>query len=380
MTSLYDCVEGTQGSLAVGTVAPSSPQPGDAWLNTAIPSWLVWDGAAWQSAGSGGASVSTGTTAPTTPTTGDLWLDTSMTPNVLKVYDGTTWLSLSAMDFATAAEVLAGTVTDKVIAPDTLQARVLTAPTVTPAQDAQHLVGLNGAGKIDPRFLTTQPTTFVGAIDITQPYTAPGTPPSVGSFGVIQTGGTADATWNPVGIVGPQQAGNLAIWDGAIFHVVEQQGAWLPLSGGTMTDAATVAFAVPTGAAPPLPSTRLDGVDPAKSSINRFTIDAGMLAPPAFAPITAIAGILSPNVGTVRMHGGPADQAYTATVTYQINGSGVNVAFTAPVALHDTIDAVANALVAACPSALVAVKTGPGAFNIELGTATSLDTLSIAIA
>lgn len=39
------------------------------------------------------AVIEVGAVAPTTPTSGDLWIDTSVTPNQLKFYDGSQWLS-----------------------------------------------------------------------------------------------------------------------------------------------------------------------------------------------------------------------------------------------------------------------------------------------
>ncbi len=41
------------------------------------------------------AKLTVGSSAPVSPATGDLWLDTSITPNVLKFYQGTQWLSAS---------------------------------------------------------------------------------------------------------------------------------------------------------------------------------------------------------------------------------------------------------------------------------------------
>jgi len=39
-------------------------------------------------------NVTTGTTAPTNPVENDIWFDTSITPNEIKIWDGTTWLNL----------------------------------------------------------------------------------------------------------------------------------------------------------------------------------------------------------------------------------------------------------------------------------------------
>lgn len=55
------------------------------------------------------ASLSSGATPPATPTPYQLWLDTSATPLVLKVFDGSDWIPLSAINAGTnqAVPVLA---------------------------------------------------------------------------------------------------------------------------------------------------------------------------------------------------------------------------------------------------------------------------------
>lgn len=55
------------------------------------------------------ASLSSGASAPATPTQYQLWLDTSASPLLLKVYDGSDWISLSSINASsnTAVPVLA---------------------------------------------------------------------------------------------------------------------------------------------------------------------------------------------------------------------------------------------------------------------------------
>lgn len=77
--------------------------------------------------------------------------------------------------------------------------------------------------------------------------------------------------WNPTAKEWKQ-------WDGSVW-VLTGGGAYLPLAGttpgGEMADTSIVQFLVPTGAAPPSPVTRIDGIDATKSAISNFTIDGG---------------------------------------------------------------------------------------------------------
>ena len=313
-------------------------------------------------------------------------------PIVIATFEGSTYLKTgpgnaagdwtlvdTPLAFADAAEVLAGTVTDHVIAPDTLQSRILYAPTTTPTQDAHYLVGLGSQGRIDARFIPFSPLSYLGAVDVTTAYTAPATAPEIGSFGVVQTDGTADASWGAVNVTGDFDAGDLLIWNGTGFDAVEQQGAFLPLAGGTHTDTAVVTYGVPAGAAPAAPVVRLDGSDLAKSAIDNFTLNGAQIALPALAAITVTAGAVANDEVDITVAGGPADVAYTVTLTYETD-AGPGQVKNAAIPQYATADMAANILAAAVTGDIVATKTGPGVLRVSLGTATQLIAMAPTVA
>jgi hypothetical protein len=191
------------------------------------------------------------------------------------------WQQISvAPVFATAAEVLAGTVADKSITPAGLQSRTLNAPTATPTNDANYLVRLNAQGHIDQGFINL-PTvmSFVGAVDLA---VAPVTPAGGWQVGdvLIHNGAdhaTVEGTWP--GVAGDTvESGDHIIFDGTNFNLVQgniDPRIYLPLSGGTMTDTAVISYDVPVGPAPAAPVVRLDGGDPLKSAIDNVTVNCG---------------------------------------------------------------------------------------------------------
>ncbi|HEY8416179.1 MAG TPA: phage tail protein, partial [Thermaerobacter sp.] len=92
---------GAEKQVVKSATAPSSPQPGDLWLDTSkTPNVLYrWSGSAWVKATPTAPSevgaektITKSNTAPTNPAVGDLWLDTSVTPNVLKRWTGSAWV------------------------------------------------------------------------------------------------------------------------------------------------------------------------------------------------------------------------------------------------------------------------------------------------
>ena len=116
----------------VGGTAPATPTAGMAWLDIAVPTkpvFKVYDGTAWQGAGSG---TSTGAAMPTAPAAGDLWVDTTVpTAPVLKVHNGTAFVALAPdatettkgiVELATAAETTAGTDATRAVHPAGLKA------------------------------------------------------------------------------------------------------------------------------------------------------------------------------------------------------------------------------------------------------------------
>ena len=105
--------------ITVGGTAPATPTTGMAWLDTTVPTkpvFKVYDGTAWQGAGSG---TSAGAAAPAAPAAGDLWVDTTVpTAPVLKVYNGTAFVAVTpdasttakgVVQLADAAAITAGT-------------------------------------------------------------------------------------------------------------------------------------------------------------------------------------------------------------------------------------------------------------------------------
>ena len=105
--------------ISTGAVTPATPTAGMAWLDTTVPTkpvFKVYDGTAWQGAGSG---TSAGAAAPAAPAAGDLWVDTTVpTAPVLKVYNGTAFVTVTpdattttkgVVQLADAAAITAGT-------------------------------------------------------------------------------------------------------------------------------------------------------------------------------------------------------------------------------------------------------------------------------
>lgn len=98
----------TQLGLTVGTTAPASPYTGQLWVNTSTsPATLkVYDSTTFQTISFlPGSSVATSPsgTAPSSPTLGQLWLDTSQTPDELKVYDGAAFVRVDPLGITDAA-------------------------------------------------------------------------------------------------------------------------------------------------------------------------------------------------------------------------------------------------------------------------------------
>jgi hypothetical protein len=140
--------------------------------------------------------------------------------------------------FATEEEVLAGTADDRSISPAVLQSRIVNTPSVTPADDHNHLVGLNENGVIANGFIPFKPLSYFGTLDVTVAYSVPAEDPEIGSFGIVQHTGTADASWAAVGITGDFDAGDMLIWNGIGFDAVEQEGEYATAAQGALADTA----------------------------------------------------------------------------------------------------------------------------------------------
>jgi hypothetical protein len=95
ITSVWDgTVWVTMGGGAAATVAATAPvkkSAGDFWLDTSVtPNVLkVWTGTAWMLVDH---QPTVALTAPAAKGVGNFWLDTTANPNVLHIWDGTTWI------------------------------------------------------------------------------------------------------------------------------------------------------------------------------------------------------------------------------------------------------------------------------------------------
>lgn len=91
-------------SIFKDTIQPENPEIDQLWLNTNItPNLLMrWDGDEWVKSGVSmpediGAEdrIVKGVTPPSYPYANLMWLDTSVTPHVMKIFDGTDWVNTS---------------------------------------------------------------------------------------------------------------------------------------------------------------------------------------------------------------------------------------------------------------------------------------------
>ena len=79
----------------VGPTAPTSPSPGDMWMNPTTNDIQFWNGTAWINSG---ATVFTSSTAPTGANPGDLWFDPDSAELFVWYDDGTSaqWVIATA--------------------------------------------------------------------------------------------------------------------------------------------------------------------------------------------------------------------------------------------------------------------------------------------
>ena len=251
---------GVEGEIALGF-------PGVAGDATKPTLW-AHDGAGWRmvnpevqaqvvTLGATGADVGAAWAASSATVTGEIVLATwgSPTSTWMLTNHGApnaaaSWLEMGGgLQFATAAQILAGTSTDSIIAPDQLRAHALATPTTTPANDANHLIRLNGAGKIDAGFLTFGALNYQSQVD---PTAAGGIPTTwqPGDFGVATTDGNVDAAWAAVisnaNTGDSVSAGDLLILGaGGKYSLVASSinlDDYLPLAGGTMNPGAAIVF------------------------------------------------------------------------------------------------------------------------------------------
>jgi hypothetical protein len=94
-------LKAAQATAAGSTTAPAAPAAGKVWVNSGVtPAVInVWNGSSWIP--QVGATV-TAPAAPTAPAAGQVWVNTSVAPNVASIWDGTAWAA-AAPDGAAAA-------------------------------------------------------------------------------------------------------------------------------------------------------------------------------------------------------------------------------------------------------------------------------------
>lgn len=169
---------------------------------------------------------------------GEIAIERDGATDKLKIGDGTRTFSALpyitsqvTIDFASLAELRAGTVSNKAIAPDVLAAN---SATTGGGANAGKLVVLGTGGKLDPSLINiTGGMNLKGNADVTA--TAPAA--VSGDYYFAQPGGVADASF--AGIAGDTiNAGDVIIYDGANWHAnaaLADLGNYLPLTGGTLT-------------------------------------------------------------------------------------------------------------------------------------------------
>jgi hypothetical protein len=141
---------------------------------------------------------------------------------------------------ATAAEILAGTVSNDFITPLGLQSRIVTAPNATPANDANKIAVLDTTGKIPAGFLPVGGLEFSGTLDPTAAtYTAPTPAPKNGQFYTVTTAGAISTAWKPQfasTAVTTVAIGDYMVWDDTAkkFHHIANavdMSTYVPLAG-----------------------------------------------------------------------------------------------------------------------------------------------------
>jgi hypothetical protein len=143
-----------EDAIHKGTTPQSNPVIDSIWIDTTtIPNVIKrWDGSQWVKvtpvvpedigattkayvdqqistvSSGGGTNIAIGSTAPATPPTDKLWIDTSVTPPVMKKWNGSSWEILDRSSFSeltgtiSASQISAGTITGGMIVAGTIGA------------------------------------------------------------------------------------------------------------------------------------------------------------------------------------------------------------------------------------------------------------------
>jgi len=225
------------GGSSISSTAPSTPKPGELWVDVTAPTapvLKVWNGTTWEIASGGTKS---GTTAPTTASPGDTWVDLSGTAPVLKVYNGVTWNAVGGnpptattaaagiVQLATAADVTAGA-SDRAVTAALLKNTVAAGAYTLPAATTSALGGIKVGTNLS---VTSDGTlsaniagalTYAGTIDAT--VAAPATPKTNGLY-VSSKAGSISGSFT--GASGSIAVGDWLLYDGAKWDVVQASAA-----------------------------------------------------------------------------------------------------------------------------------------------------------
>jgi hypothetical protein len=157
------------------------------------------------------------------------------------------------LPYATAAEIAAGSATDKVISPAILRGEALATPSTgtAAAADANKLIRLDANGQIDFKFFPALPSEVRGSVNPIAPLVQPSTPYKSGDIVFVNTGGNIDPSWT--GVAGQTvESGDSLIFDGTNWHHIPNAtdlNDYVPLDGATMHDGASLTFDITTGGA-----------------------------------------------------------------------------------------------------------------------------------
>lgn len=232
--------------VVVQAAAPSNPQTGKFWFDTDTKKLNIYNGSAFEDATGARTYVDTAANAPAASAleAGDLFYETDT--GLLKVWDGAAFQT-TGVEFASLAEVDAGSVTDKAVAPDTLASvyarndvnivsgdtDVITIANPTLADNvtinvntnvANGLVKLDGSGKIPSSLLTVAAMEFKGAYDASTAGLP--SPADTGDTYHVSVAGTQDVI--PPGQTTVQAGtqldiGDLIIYDGTNWVQITQE-------------------------------------------------------------------------------------------------------------------------------------------------------------
>jgi hypothetical protein len=187
------------------------------------------------------------------------------------------WTALgSATSFATSAELLAGTSTDKAITPAALKASSTSTPAGAP--DAGKLLVLNAAGKLDASALTIKAFDYRGNADLTVAYVAPAPAEVAGNFFTVAATGAVEASWVAKFAAGQAPTtvttGDSVFFDGTNYHHLVNTVSTSDKVAKAGANAITAGMAMTWSAAAAV-TTIIDGGDVTKSKIDNVSIDCG---------------------------------------------------------------------------------------------------------